>query len=403
MIQQKLSVNFLVGLAVFLAIVLVIVAPRSTVLVLIGLTAWRLYALYSREMVFKPVWQITILFLVFAFWSGITIFWSDVPSGSLNTFAGFLALGVIGFLGFSIQCSRDCSSDLPLYRFVLMGVVVGVFILFCAFLYAGLFNDSLWGSYYFDPLTVLNNSSVILALCFWPVLRIINERTNINPWIFGVPYFGFLVVLSSTSAVVAVASGGLLILAWKVFGHRIALFCGTICTVLILFSPALMDSSGIDYYDDPARVNAPSELPYSVRHRLAMWSFVIDKIEVHPYLGWGVGMSRYIPKESRRILPNMEIMPLHPHSLILQTRLELGIPGVVLLASIVLLIMLAIARNPILRSSSLGAVSLASAFGWFFIANVSYGMWQSWWLASAFLLAIVLRIEMYSASITQDS
>jgi hypothetical protein len=39
----------------------------------------------------------------------------------------------------------------------------------------------------------------------------------------------------------------------------------------------------------------------------------------------------------------------------------------------------------------------------FFVANVSYGMWQSWWIATAFLLFIIMRIAIVSLLEPEDT
>lgn len=391
--EVKMSSCSFACMTLFLTSVLIIVAPRSTVIVLIVLSAWRLYEFRSGRMVLNPAWSFIIPLALFTFWSGLTLAWVDVPADSIRAYAEFVALGLIGLIAFSIQPVSVESQSPLLERYALLGAALGLFIVFIALLYAWIFDDSLWGSYYFDPLTVLNSSSVILALMFWPTLRVIKLRTRINPWLVGVPCFALMLLLSSMAAVVAVVIGGILLLMWRLIGSRTAIACGVLAAILTLAAPSSMTWGGIDYFDNPETVNAPSSLPYSIRHRLAMWSFAIEKINDHPLAGWGMGMSRYIPKEDRRLLPNMEIMPLHPHSIVLQTRLELGVPGAVLLATLIFMVFFSISRHPDLRNSPLGGAALASACAWFFIANVSYGMWQSWWLASAFILASMLRYE----------
>src|SRR5205807_9032712 len=83
-------------------------------------------------------------------------------------------------------------------------------------------------------------------------------------------------------------------------------------------------------------------------HRLIIWRFTIDRIDERPLLGWGMDASRALPGGSTEIrqymgLPNEflfdrvkgEVQPLHPHSAILQLRVELGIAGAVIGAALV--------------------------------------------------------------------
>jgi O-antigen ligase len=78
-----------------------------------------------------------------------------------------------------------------------------------------------------------------------------------------------------------------------------------------------------------------------------------------------------------------QVMPLHPHDAILQWWLELGLVGAVLGAVLATFLWRQAARS--------GAVPLALVAAAMPPLLLSFGIWQSWWLATLFLVAAFLR------------
>ncbi|MBC7952298.1 MAG: O-antigen ligase family protein [Rhodospirillaceae bacterium] len=132
-------------------------------------------------------------------------------------------------------------------------------------------------------------------------------------------------------------------------------------------------------------------IPSSSLHRLVIWTFTTGKIYEKPVLGWGLDGSRTIPGADdsaiiiRRDLDNTEILqahlPLHPHQAALQWWLELGAVGTAAVAAFLALAVLAMGRmaHP--------AAPLAATAAAFVVALVSYGIWQSWWQGTLWLVA----------------
>ena len=83
---------------------------------------------------------------------------------------------------------------------------------------------------------------------------------------------------------------------------------------------------------------------------------------------------------------NFEAMPLHPHNVAVQVWLELGALGALIAAASVWRAFRSVAalRSPVRRA----ALSATLSAG-FVVANLSYGAWQSWWLAAP-ILAIAI-------------
>tara|TARA_R110002167_G_scaffold328852_2_gene535425 strand:+ start:42348 stop:43592 length:1245 start_codon:yes stop_codon:yes gene_type:complete len=312
-------------------------------------------------------------------------------ASALNT-AMILGGGVLSMLWWQCAESIPSSQCQEIGIGIAVGVSLGTFGLWVAYGYAALSGDSLWGDYYYDPLSPLNNSAVMLALFIWPAVTI---RTQLSVWwmaLLVLPTLGVLALLSSAAALSAALIGILIFVVRRVTGQRIAVAMVFILVFIAMAAPYGIKSSSVAAFvptkEDIA--SNSSALAPSFQHRLVMWSFVADRIDERPWLGWGFDASRVIPQEAYRLAPNMEIMPLHPHNLSLQTRLELGIPGVLVVGILMIAVLVPLTRYA--DSKFISGVMLASAIGWIFIANVSFGMWQTWWVSTAFVLANFMRI-----------
>ena len=84
----------------------------------------------------------------------------------------------------------------------------------------------------------------------------------------------------------------------------------------------------------------------------------------------------------------LEVMPLHPHNGALQVRLELGLPGTALMAALVAWIFAWAGQAA--RPRLTAAAACAAATGYMTIGSLSFGAWQSWWLAVAWILAVIV-------------
>lgn len=117
-----------------------------------------------------------------------------------------------------------------------------------------------------------------------------------------------------------------------------------------------------------------------------MWRFVTDAI-INGSSVWGVGAdaSRSFPGANEKIMWGIELMPLHPHNGALQIWLELGVLGVAVLAIVPVLIFRCVKGMPNKNLAILAALLSAYMTPWL----LSYGVWQSWWLALAWLTAAI--------------
>ncbi|MDP3418090.1 MAG: O-antigen ligase family protein [Falsiroseomonas sp.] len=147
---------------------------------------------------------------------------------------------------------------------------------------------------------------------------------------------------------------------------------------------------------------APSlePLPRSAAHRVLIWDFVVDRIAEKPLLGWGMEASRAIPGGSENFpradldrygltspearawfsAPAARRLPLHTHNAALQIWLELGLVGALLGAALGAAALLAAGASP----AGFG-MAVSAVVTW----QLSFGVWQPWWVASVLLAAVV--------------
>ena len=127
---------------------------------------------------------------------------------------------------------------------------------------------------------------------------------------------------------------------------------------------------------------------FTLRHRFAIWDFVATRTMEQPILGWGLGTSRVLPGADgifEKLSSRAETLPLHPHNALLQIWLELGIPGIMLALITVVAILAKITRY--IRGRKELATALTVVFTATLTAELSFGIWQSWWLVFLWVLA----------------
>ncbi|NQU60321.1 MAG: O-antigen ligase family protein [Rhodospirillales bacterium] len=386
--------NRLIVLFAFLIGPLGVLAPKGiAVLVVVtglaGLVGW-----LGKESP-RPSFKLSILTILsaLALWAAASAAWAIIPANALLLVLRLVFVVVSG-AGLMFAISR---LDLNFHRHaenaLLVGWVVGLSIMAVGFVCAMKTGDSLWGTYYFDPLTTLNNGAVALSLIAWPALAVAWRRSR--KWAAAgvvMAYFGFI-FLSSGTALLAPAVGLVGFFIVWFLGRRGAVAVGAIAAILVLASPQLVNS----FLSVDSVGNIAAKFPPSARHRLKMWAFAVEKINEKPLLGWGMDASRSIPQEDRRLAPNMEIMPLHPHNAFLQTRLELGIPGAVIVAALVGYFFIVVAGGG--KNRFCCGIMTAAGLSYLTVASLSYGVWQNWWVAFAWALAALtgLALRNYSS------
>ena len=182
-------------------------------------------------------------------------------------------------------------------------------------------------------------------------------------------------------------------------GPRSFLYFGIISIIFILFLPII--SSKIlppigsieknNYYNVPWQKTA---IGGSIIHRLLVWEYVANEIYKKPLLGYGTGTSRLIGQNIILNVPNtnQEIkggIPLHPHNNFLEIWLELGLLGIIIIS---ILWMKIIKYGIQMRKDSyiIGTGVCSSIVTIFIISNLSFGVFQAWWMSSIALIFLII-------------
>jgi exopolysaccharide production protein ExoQ len=392
-LSQRLVVLFAFGVAP-----VGVLAPKGTVALLVitglgGLVRWAADE-YPRQP-FLNAFLASLVALVL--WAGASAAWAISPDTILGLVLRLTMLCVVGVGLLYSVAHLDSQYREKAGIALLSGLLAGLASMAVGYVYAKITGASLWSSYYSDPLTTLNNGAIAVSLLAWPAFAILRRRgQTIVFFVIGAAAYIGLLFLSSAAALLAPAvgfAGFAVVWLWRRPG---ALALGAIAAVLVLTAPQVVTlaTTGIK-----ASEAAPM-LPGSARHRLNMWAFAVEKIEEKPLWGWGMDASRAIPQDDRRLAYNMEIMPLHPHNAFLQIRLELGIPGAIIAAALVYFFFSGIGA---VEDRFAAAVMTGAGGAYLTVASVSYGIWQNWWLAFAWLLAALTVMALLpQASVERD-
>jgi exopolysaccharide production protein ExoQ len=336
------------------------------------------------------------------FWAGsiflftVSWLWSIAPYETLRLILPVAGLIFLGIVTTNLAFKIDIYERSFVCRSIAIGSTIG-FIVLCVEVFSPLFFTNFFFSLFknvkfsvsYNYETILRNGANIAALVVFPAIAV-TWRSKIRP--FAV----MLVVLAVVTLVVSKAGGALFalligltaIVVTCVFRRHVRIFFGSILIVFALAMPVIVSvlpSAG----DIEERY---PNFPNSVYPRIFIWQSSAKYIFENPILGKGFNSSRAISKPedrveySTRVLKNTRAsvpIPLHPHNAILQIWLELGFVGI---GSFLALLLILIKRIEQLSSSlAMRAFAYGSFFSAFTIANVSYGIWQNWWISVLWL------------------
>jgi exopolysaccharide production protein ExoQ len=243
----------------------------------------------------------------------------------------------------------------------------------------------------------LNIIIVLLILLIWPLaIAVIDGKINFLPKPVASTFvllgllavFSLAVVIQYSSGVIALTCGGIAAGAIWFFGRRAVIAASVLLVVIGLALPVALVKS-----DDPtAAIKKMVKIPFSAEHRLKIWEFTANKIEQKPALGWGMNASENIPGGNATLYADTgqgygRALPLHPHNAILQMWLELGLPGILFYLGLIVLVMMgAVSKNKPRFHSSMMMGQVCTTL---VIANLSFGVWQAWWIATLWLAVLI--------------
>ncbi len=333
------------------------------------------------QLLMTPLGVVSVLLVA---WSGLSLLWSIGPAESWNLLprlAGVLAatLALLAVARDLEPAQRRIAAD-----GLLIGVAVGTALIWLELLTdAAITRMALHRS---TGIGALKPGATVFALLVWPMLATLLGRGRpvlaaLSAAVIAVPLY----LLDGKAAFLGLAVGtGVFALG----ALRPRLAAAAIAAVL-----ALLSLTGPVWA--PRLVHMPAVLnhvPPSGHHRLFIWNFAAERIAERPWLGWGLNTARIMPGGDTVVDPltHGTAMPLHPHNAGLQLWLELGVPGLVLGLAFTMVVLAAIVRG--LPGRSAPAAGLAAVASALVISDLSYGIWQNWWLCTFAVIAALLAI-----------
>jgi len=336
-------------------------------------------------------------------WALFTVLWSITPAVTIKTGISLAATFFGGAVLFAAAARLDGRRKEAFKAALFFGGLFG-FILIALELIsdAGLsrFLYGLAGKYLFFTeggyLLALKPGLAATALFFWPWALAMRGRFRVSVTgpVLAVA-LGLIVYAANYAVVMALAAGGCVFALGWAFPRIMPWALAGVVALGVVFAPLI-----------PGLLPNPFEkgphlrwLNPSSAQRIVIWNNAVVHIREKPVLGAGFDATRALYGKKDRVVykfpdeiagrpwgPTIhEPIPLHPHNAVLQVWLELGAVG----AAIILVLLLAVIRaidrtieDRISRAAALGALTTGLV-----VASISFGIWQSWWLASILLTA----------------
>lgn len=321
-------------------------------------------------------------------WGMLSAAWSIIPGHSLFEGGRFLLLAFAGLVFFAGAGTLDEAARRRVRIALVAGLVLGLAVLAIELL--GDFPLRRLGGKKPADITIalLDRGAQILALATVPAAAALGRR-----WVVCLVALAAAVALVPLKSSTAVVSLGAAIVAF-LFGLYWPRVVGAVGAGAFVALTVAMPVSQPSRETIGAFHQAFPSIRSSAQHRLVIWNWTAEQIHERPILGWGLDASRAIPGGQTEVEDYMplrpygleiigQVMPLHPHDAILQWWLELGAVGAVLGAALAVWIWL--------RAGLAGAYALALAAAAMPPLLLSFGVWQSWWLSTLFLVTAFLR------------
>ncbi len=357
--------------------------------------------LWRRDRWYFPTRVIWII-LALAVWAAITAFWALDAGAALRGAIGLLGVAVILFMLWQANYRLSTVERRRIAAAYLIGMFVAV-----AMLSVDIFSNAQLAAWFrdYDNTDVFQNELAhrslnrgITLLCFYtPLYILVAWRCTTRALRLGTLAVGAValvyclswgkdaIVLAGASALLC---GAFALRSWQ--GTRWLMIVG-FCTyvVAIPFVTRLIPPPQVIWEEF-------RHFPPSLQHRLFIWSFTSQRIAEKPLLGWGMNSAKIIPGGDHDVSVGLRqskllwrALPLHPHNAVLQWWLELGLVGALIATFGVTSLITVLWRRRDSAARIAGAASLGAAM---VVSLLSFGAWQSWWLAGMVIVAWMFKI-----------
>ena len=325
------------------------------------------------------VWLCLLLLL----WAALASLWSFRVERALLLALRLGALGLAGGILIAIAMRLQPSERARVARWLCIGFALGLAIFLFERLTGGfLHNLSLDPGRQRTALSILNRAATGLALLVWPVTAVLYRgAAGRLAWLLPIALLGLLFFYESQAAIIGVAAGCVMLLFTQLSSRAAMMTAIGILLVAILAGPLIADWAPVP------TVYESGWIADSAKHRLHVWDFAADRIYERPLFGWGFDSSHKMPNMGVEPFGGAKkVIPAHPHNAVLQIWLELGLVGALIALALLLSVWRLIDRLAGFDQAAAVALFVAG----FAVACISYGIWQSKWIATLIALGLVV-------------
>lgn len=325
-------------------------------------------------------------------WAALSAAWALDPGDSLRTAAKVLLIAVSAVVLLRGTLALDPSARGSVGIALLFGFLIALALIWFELASDLVVTRLLRG---LEPgavtLEFFARATSVLALFIWPAGLVIWRRFGWG-WALLIYVLTLVTVAQMTSmaSILALACGGAVLLLAVIF-PRVA---GWALAATIAIMVAVTPTMSVVAPATKAVLTEAGMTNISVLYRLIIWDHIGERAAERPIVGWGIDTARHLEgatefveivtlPDGRR--PSAQLVTLHPHNGLLQIWLDLGVPGILVVAAILLLAVRWIMRNIDDRRSL--ATCLATVVAGLVIMQISYGIWQGWWQSALWLVA----------------
>lgn len=324
-------------------------------------------------------------------WPLITVLWSLDPVESLSAGLRFWLMIGMGWVAFGGAASHEAISDKTL-RIMALALAGGGAILAMELLPQGglirlLSLESAAGNYERFMAKTINRGLCAMAVLLWPIAAALWWRYGRGVALCaGLPIVLAIGGLESASAQLALLGGGAILLASR-YSSPLAWLGMRMMPVILLLLPVVVWGMA-----EFSLFSAHQEsLNALAARRPLIWEQLVHLLRGHAWLGFGMDTSPLLPFSQEALaVMFLEEPPLHPHCTPLQWVAELGLVGLLLGCLLVAWALRGIERA-CAPDAWLLAVARATSVAYVLAGLFAFGVWQHWWLAMAWLAALLVR------------
>lgn len=247
----------------------------------------------------------------------------------------------------------------------------------------------------------VSNANCVLLMLFWPIVMYARQARKPMLIIGPVVAIPMVAIMADTNmhliALIVSALTFWIAAKWPQIWAQKGVLPQRALAVLMAFGvvifPALIWLGQVTGFFTQYKDN----LPASWAARVDIWSFSLQKALEKPWFGWGYESARLFPDD----------IQVHTHNMSMQAFMELGVPGLILLAALWFAVSWRLDKAPVptapdeaqLRTLAL-PYALATIMTVYIVYTTSYGLWRSW-LYSAVALAVFAFILARKAALSE--